>query len=213
MIPFKLNSKPFKMPSSWDDARYDQYLKTFDVTPDTTTTDMLSIFLDIDVETLKKSKFSGLDQVLTALSFVNTPLKTDGYCKKVGPYELPGKDKFDIQFEGLDQFEDMRAIMNKLPQQFRTVPEMKLLAEAFPKFVAIYLQKIRDGEYSYSKAVEMEAEVLKMPAKEVVITGGFFYLKLTSLLNGTPKTSPPTPRSPKKSRQALKRSGKRSGCR
>lgn len=206
MIPFKLNGKPFKMPSSWDDARYDQYLKTFDVTPDTTTTDMLSIFLDIDVETLKKSKFSGLDQVLSALSFVNSPIETEGYCKKIGPYELPGKDKFDIQFESLAQFEDMRAVM-------KSMVTFKLIAYAFPKLVAIYLQKIRDGEYSYSKAVEMEAEVLKMPAKEVVITGSFFYLKLTSLLNGTPKTSPPTPRSQKKSRQALKRSGRRSGSR
>lgn len=204
MIPFKLNGKPFKMPSSWDDVRYDQYLKTFDITPETTTTELLSIFTDIDLETLKAAKIEGVEQVLTALSFAAKTMETEGYCKKVGTYSLPGKDKFDIQFESLAQFEDMREIMRKLT-------DFKSIAQAFPKFVAIYLQKIRDGEYSYSKAVEMEAEVVKMPAKEVVITGSFFYLKLTSLLNGTPKTSPLTPRSPKKSKQALKRSGKRSG--
>lgn len=210
MIDFKLNGKPFKMPTSWDDVKYYQYLKTFEITKDTTIPDLISIFTDIDVETIKSAKtIIGLEKVLGAMTFANKPMQTEGYCEKVGKYKLPSnstKKQFDIQLESLAQIEDMKAIM-------KTLTDIKSLAYAYPKFVSIYLQKIRDGEYSYSKAVEMEQEVLKMPAKEVVITGGFFYLKLTSLLNGTSQTSHPTTQIPKKSKQGLRKSVKRSARR
>jgi hypothetical protein len=210
MIEFKLNGKPFKMPTSWDDVKYYQYLKTFDITKDTTTSELISIFTDIDVETIKGAKvIVGLEKVLGAMTFANKPMQTTGYCEKVGKYKLPinsTKKQFDIQLESLAQIEDMKAIM-------KTLTDLKSIAYSFPKFVAIYLQKIRDGEYSYSKAVEMEQEVLNMPAKEVVITGGFFYLKLTSLLNGTSPTSRPTNQNPKNSTRGSRKSVKRSARR
>lgn len=210
MIEFKLNGKKMQMPSSWDDVKYYQYLKTFEITKDTTTSELIYIFTDIDVETIKGAKvIVGLEKVLGAMTFANKPMQTTGYCEKVGKYKLPSnstKKQFDIQLESLAQIEDMKAIM-------KTLTDIKSLAYAYPKFVAIYLQKIRDGEYSYSKAVEMEQEVLNMPAKEVVITGGFFYLKLMSLLNGTNPTSPPTNQNPKSSTLGSRKSVKRSARR
>lgn len=201
MIDFKLNDKKVRIPSSWDDVSMKQYLSILNGEIKDTS-DTIALFTGIDPATIKKATIIGLDKVIGALSFLNTVPDFSKRVDKIGGYNLPK----DIQFESLAQFEDMRAII-------KTCADIKSITNAYPKMVAIYLQKIRDGEYDYSKAMTMAEEVLTYPAKEVITVGAFFYVKLTSLSLGTPATSPPTTQSQKKSKPALRKSVKRSGRR
>lgn len=203
---FKLNGKPTDVASSWDDFTYYQYWRIFNLNDDTA--ELVSIFTGVPRETLLTANLTGFEKIVeiaVQITKAGAP-NWNGDCDQVGPYKLPhNKDgRFDIQFESLGQFEDMRAIM-------RTVTDVKSLTAAHPRFVAIYLQKIRDGAYDPEKAKEMVEEVKAMPAKEVITVGSFFYARLKNLLNGTQTSSPSTKRTPKKQRQASRRSTKSSG--
>lgn len=201
MIAFKLNGKKVSIPSSWDDVTMSHYLSILNGEVNDTTA-MISLFTGISQEALKKAIIIGLDEVIGALSFLNTVPEFKGKPDKVGMYQLPE----NIQFETLAQFEDMRALIKECK-------DIKSVTKAYPKIVAIYLQKVRNKEYDYSRAQQMVDDVLAMPAKEVITVGAFFYVKLTSLLRGTPTTSRPTPQSPKKSKPGLRKSVKRSARR
>lgn len=206
MIDFKLNGKKVQIPSNWDEVSMTIYLHFLNGEAKDTS-EVISFFTGIGPETLRKAIIVGLDQVITATAFIHKVPTFTGVCDKVGPYKLPlDKGKFNIQFESLAQFEDMRAII-------KTCTDIKSVTNAYPKIVAIYLQKIRDKEYDYTKAQQMVDEVLTMPAKEVITVGAFFYVKLMSLLLGTPATSPITTQSPKKSKQGLRKSVKPSARR
>jgi len=102
----------------------------------------------------------------------------------------------DVTIESLGQFEDMRnAMMKKMDIQEHTA--------AYARYVAIYLQKIRDGHYDPAKVEEVQEEVKSFPACEVIAVGQFFFLKLYSLSTGTAKTSQIIPPTPTKSKQDL----------
>lgn len=198
------------MSSSWDELTLNQYCKILNNKGDIFET--VSILASLDYEIVKEAIIIGLDDVLYALPFLNTVPKAPGYTSKVGKYSLPvTKDgKFDIQFESLAQFEDMRSAMNRIPVKdgkYEIVP----LVKAYAHFVAIYLQKIRDGKYSPISAGEMIDEVMAMPALEVISAGSFFFLKLMSLSTGSKASSPPTNQTPKKSKPVSKGSRKSSG--
>lgn len=197
MIQFKLNGKKIQIPSSWDEVTTAQYLQLLELNEDYL--QAVSIFSGVDYETFKKSVVIGLDDLIKTLSFIKNGPDLSKIADKVGGYDVPK----NVQFETLAQFEDMRAIIQKC----KGVMEV---TKAYPQMVAIYLQKIRDKEYDYTKSQLMVDEVLAMPAKEVITVGAFFYVKLTSLLRGTQTTSPPTTQSPKKSKQGLRKSVKRS---
>lgn len=211
MITFKLDGCKLEMASKWSDLKFSQYFKVLNLKGDNIN-EVISICSDLPMETLDRATIVGLESVLAAISFLSTPPEIPGYTPKVGPYSLPGtKDgKFDIQFESLAQFEDMRSVMKRLPVQDSKY-EIMGLTKAYSNFVAIYLQKIRDGKYDPEKAKAMIAEVEEMPALEVICAGSFFFLKLMTLLSGTGTTSPPTNQTPKKSKLASKNSAKSSG--
>jgi len=202
---FKLNGKPINVCTSWDDFTFEQYERILDLKDDDVP-EVVSILTGVDREILEKAEILGLENLLEAARFLKSvpkwPLATD----KIGPYTIPPNKagKFEIQFESLGQFEDMRKAMGKCA----TIVD---LTKAYPLFVAIYLQKIADGVYSYSKAVEMVPSIRRMPAREVMALGSFFYAKLKNLLSGTADNSPsPTP-SQKKSKPDSKSSMKGSG--
>lgn len=213
MIPFKLNGKNLKIASSWLDLTFDQYVKVMESKGGTA--DMIALFTGIDVDVIKKADFTGLDTVIEALSFLKKPYQFDKATPNVGKYKLPlnSKGEFNIQFESLAQFEDMRAVMIKTPDN-----DIVALVKSYAQFVAIYVQKLRDGEYDPDKAIAMIPEVYAMPAHEVITTGSFFFVKLLTLLTGTATTyqkattkklkSKPVTRSSKKSLAITRRSRK-----
>lgn len=202
---FKLNGKFIDVATTWDDFTWRQYYRIL-VMGNDDVSEMVSILTNVPRETLATATILGLEKVLAvASSFKETPA-WDGKCDQLGGKNLP-KNKngeFNIQFESLGQFEDMRAIMT-------TLTDIKTLTAAHPRFCAIYLQKIRDGIYDPEKAREMAEEVKDYPAREVMAVGSFFYAKLRSLLSGTPPSSPSTPQSLKKTKRGSRPSTKSLG--
>lgn len=198
MLKFKLNKKSIDVKSCWDDLTYGDYLRTLDLKP-RDTAEVISIITGIATEQLKKSNISGLEQLIVAAQFMNTLPEFNDKPTKVGPYQLPK----DIALETLAQFEDMRGIMLKTGNT-----PIELL-KSYIHYVAIYVQKIRDGEYDSEKAEDMIPEISGYQAKEVIEAGAFFLIKLLDLINGTKASS----QNPTETRKAStgKRSVKRSG--
>lgn len=198
MITFKLNGKSIEIATSWDELTYQQFYNTMQPLD---LKGLLSVCAGIpNDENLQKAQITGnIDALIAALNFIKKPAVWDKPVLQCGPYKLPinHKGQYNIQYESLAQFEDMRALMAKITGESQ-VDRAKSITELYPSFLAIYLQKVRDGEYSYNKAIEMVEEIKTYPAREVVTLGSFFLVKLTNLLNGTPDSSPTTNQSPKK---------------
>lgn len=204
MIVFRLNSKRVKVASSWEDLTMSQYLQVQKLKDDFL--QLVSICSGLDYEILKKAEIVGLESVIEAVKFVSKPPEIPSSVQKLGKYTIPldSKGQFNIQYKRLDQFEDMRKIMTG-------AKDIGSIIEAFPQFVAIYLQPIRDGQYQFSKAMDMVEEVKELPALQVISLGSFFLIKLLTLSNGTPKTSQNTSQKPKKLKPGSKNSRKSSG--
>lgn len=197
------------MASSWDDLSLHQYIQVLNSKGGTA--EAISICTRKPINEIEKSIIIGLDQVLITISFLRTVPEVPGYTSKVGKYNLPvTKDgRFDIQFESLAQFEDMRAALNRILVKDGKY-DITGLTKAYAEFVSIYIQKLRDGQYEPEKAKAMIPEVMEMPALEVISAGSFFFLRLLSLSTGTAMNSPLTSPMPKKSKPALNSSRKSS---
>ncbi len=185
MIQFKLNNEPIQMPSSWLDLTYGHYLGILENKGGIL--ELISLFTGIDIDTLKKAEIEGLESIIETLSFLKETPEFPASTPRIGKYELPlnSKGEYNIQFESLGQFEDMRAVMSKVPNN-----NALEYTKALGRYVSIYLQKIRDCKYDPDKALFMfDSEVFDMPAHEVIAAGSFFLLRLLSLLNGTQKAS------------------------
>lgn len=194
MINFKLNGKKIQVASSWDDVTYGQYLQIIKIKDDLLK--LVSICSGTDYEILKTANISGLESVIEAMSFVKSPPVFPESITEIGGYSI--HKNFNIQFESLAQFEDMRSIMMAKSE------EKNKVHEDLGMYVLLYLQKIRDKEYDFEKAKAMREEVLNMPALKVLALGGFFLLKLVSLSNGIKANSQATNPNPKKSKQVTK---------
>ena len=203
MIPFKLNGKQLQSPSDWEDLTFGQYVGVME--NKTGTLGYISIFTGIDIETLKKAKIEGLDMIIQSLSFLRVTPKFEGTATNVGKYALPLNSKgiFDIQLESLGQFEDMRAIIMSIPDK-----DLVAHTKAYANYCAIYLQKLRDGEYNPDEAIKMVQDVMNMPAHEVIKAGSFFFLKLLNLLTGMVHSSQNIPQKSKKYKLGSKNSAK-----
>lgn len=205
MITFKINGESKEVPTCWEDLTFEQYLKFFELKDDVL--QLVAIVTGLDYEYIKKATIVGVDRLFEALSFINVHPEIPGYTAILGPYTIPpNKDGvFDIRFESVAQFEDMRHVIRKLPEN-----DIKAHTAAYADYVAIYMQKIKDGEYDANKVSEVKAEVMTFPAIQVISLGSFFFLKLLSSFNGTRKTSPNTSQPQKKTKQDLNGSAKRS---
>ena len=199
-MQFTLNGKKINVIDSWEGLNFAQYLRIIKMGDDMV--ESLSILTGIDYETLKKSKIKGLEKLLYAARFMNKAPKLQEKPTKIGKYKLP--INFDIQFESLAQFEDMRQVMVKLEEG------VYAQAESYAKYCAIYCQKLRDGEYDGQKATDMISEIMTLPALEVISAGSFFFVRLQFLLNGIIPNSRSTPRSRRKA--TGKRSARRSAA-
>lgn len=198
-----LNGKPLELTDSWEKMRFSQYLKLLNVKD---IFDKISIVTGLEPDVLRKAKIKGLNKVLYVAQFMDKEPKFPDKPTHIGPYKLPLNSKgiFDIQFESLAQFEDMRQVMAK------TEPNIISHTESYAIYCAIYLQKLRDGEYSGDKALQMVPEIMDYPASDVIVAGGFFFVRLQSLLIGTrssSQSSAPLQRKPigKRSRKNLVR--------
>lgn len=202
-MKFTLNKKQIEVTDSWEALTFAQYLRILKMGNDIVET--ISILTGLEYDYLKKANIKGIDKLLYCAQFLNKPPQFPDKPTHIGPYKLPlnSAGVFDIQFESLAQFEDMRQIMGKLEEG--VYPH----TEAYAKYCALYVQKIRDKEYSGQKALEMVSEIMTYPASHIITAGGFFFVKLSILLNGTQSNSPNT--APHRKKSTGKRSAKSSG--
>ena len=201
MINLKLNGKTLKVPASWEDVTFDQYIKY--LRSDGNNLKVVSIFTEIPEDVLlnPKTEIVGFDNIITALDFLNDKPEFE-ITYKLGKYTIPK----DITFESPAQYFDMKACMIN-------AADVISCTEKYADILAIYVQKIRDGAYDQEKAKAMVPDIMKMPAGEVLSAGSLFIVKLLNLSKNTPKTSLKQVTKSKKSRQGLTSSRKRSARR
>jgi hypothetical protein len=199
-----LNGEPIKIIDSWEKTTLAQYLRIMKCKNDTA--ELLSIITGLEYELLKKANIKGLDKLLFAASFINTAPVIPTKVEKIGGFKLPLNHKgiFDIQFESLAQFEDMRTVMDATDTKSPVA-----ITESYAKYCAFYVQKLRDGEYDGGKALAMLDEIHTYPALEVIAAGSFFLVRLWSLLRGTQATSQSS--APSRKKRTGKPSRKSSG--
>jgi hypothetical protein len=181
--------------TDWNELTFEDYLNLFTLSGDLT--DLLAYFIGIDKATLSKARISGLETILIALEFIQTPptweRKPDMFMGEVMPK--------DITFQALAPYIDCRHILQQTAGK-----DLKEFVQEYPKYCAIYIQAIRSGweGYDYDKALELVPEVMEQPAWEVVGLASFFIAKLTSTKNNTEKNSPQGATHRKKSKRGLK---------
>jgi hypothetical protein len=180
MITFKINGKPYQIPTQWDDVTYQQY---FDLIRSKTLTDHISIFTGIPRETLESAELKNLEKISLALSFLSFTPKMDR-TKMVGPYVMPE----DVTIQSLGQFEDLRGLMAKTPKDLSTLEASEELSELYLHACAVYVQKIKDGKYDWNKTYTVRDELRNYSAMEVIGTGAFFLFRP---LNTSPTTMNP----------------------
>jgi hypothetical protein len=176
MITFKINKKPYSIPTCWSDVTYRQYM---DLLHAETITDQIAIFTGISRETLEQAELKNLEAIVVALSFLGVaPDNGFTFSRMVGPYAMPQ----DITIQSTGQFEALRSLLMKRPDP-KNEPEK--FADFCLHACAIYCVKVRDGKFDGSKVDEMKQELKNYSCAEVIGTGGFFLYRPLNLSRHT----------------------------
>lgn len=176
-----------EIPTSWSQVPFKQFLKLSDCGQDYVK--ILSLFLGLDHETVRKAKISGLDTVILSLNFLATqpPLEIP---KTILGYDIPK----DLGFETVGQFMDLK----KYVETSRGLTPAEQL-ERYTLYCAMYATK----PYDWQKAEAMAEQFLDAPASEVLAVGHFTLMKLIGLTAPMQKHSPKANTRWKSFRQAL----------
>lgn len=183
MITFKINSVKYEIPTAWADVTYSQYVGLLDA--ENTLLYYIHFFTGIPKETLEKATLKNLEVISLALSFLTIPPKFESKAVHVGPYPMPA----DVTIESLGQFEDLRGLLTKLPEDLTTKESQKKVSDLYLEACAIYCQKIRDSKYNNLKVSEVKEELKGYSCMEVLQTGAFFLFRPLTLSMPTPKRS------------------------
>lgn len=188
MITIKINSEPYDMPTSWDDLQFHQYNTLLNATENTEWTELMAKWLGLDYVAFQGATVIGLEPVMAAMSFVSVPpVWGTENPKRVREFLLPG----NITLETVIQYEHMK-------KYALAAKGFKEKVSDYPLIVAIYCQKIRDGEYNFSKAQALADEFQKANAREIIEAGNFFLIKLNHLNSGSQPSSPSPSQTQKK---------------
>lgn len=152
------------IPLSWKEVTFEQFIKLAEARQDFAA--ILSVFTDIEPETLRKAQITNLPLIMDALSFIDKqPLDTTIPDSILG-YKLPK----NLEAETIAQFEDLK------------LEAMEVKDKGLSKYTvitAIYLV----NPYDYNQAVELSSELLKAPCQEVVAIGNFTLQRLIDWKN------------------------------
>jgi hypothetical protein len=175
------------IPMRWEEVSFKQFLELSKAGNDFAK--IISVFTDIEPETLRKAEIKNLDKLLTAITFINT--KPEPVIpKEILGYPVPK----DLGFESIGQIEDIKDELKKI--QGQPIEEQIKL---YPLFCAVYACK----PYDWNKSLEMQEQFLNAPCLEVLGIGNFTLMKLIGLnLNIGPIYRKPNTRL-KKFKQAL----------
>lgn len=195
MIVFKISGKKVNMPTRWEDVSYLDYIKL--LRSRNSLKDYISIFADIPIETLENAIITNLESISLALSFLTITPQFDR-TPIVGKYVLPS----DVTLKSVGQFEDLRALLQKYPHnkdgEALTIEQNELFCDLCLTACSIYVQKVKDGKYDYTKVEAVKEELKSASCAEVIGTGAFFLFRPMNI-------SPPTMSRYQRSVTALKR--------
>lgn len=183
VITFKTLGKSWKCPTNWSDVTYSQYL--FHTYP-RTLAEMISLYSGIPRETLEASTLKGLEKINIALIFMSIAPEFKR-TEVVNNTVLPS----DPTIESLGQFEDLRALLNKLPKKQMKdfeYEDWETYSNLCLEACAIYMQKVKDGKYDYSKVPIVKEELKNASCMEVIGTGAFFLFRPLNI--SPPSTNP-----------------------
>lgn len=182
MITFKVNSEKHQFPTVWDEVTYSQYIRL--LTAPNSLPHYIHIFTGIPLETLQKAELKNLEKISLALSFLTISPKFDTDAKPskmVGPFVLPK----DVTLSSLGQFEDLKALLNRMPKDLLTIENQLLISDLYLEACAIYTQKVRDGVYDNLKVPEVKELLKNYSCMEVTQTGSFFLFRPLHILTNT----------------------------
>ena len=183
MITFKISGAKHQIPTAWGDVTYGQYVAL--LTLPNSLLHQTHLFTGIPLETLAKAELKNLEKIALALSFLNISPKVEPGPKNIDKYYVPK----DVTLESLGQFEDLRGLIMKKPEDLSTVENNLLWADLCLEACAIYCQKLRDGSYDSTKVPGMKEELKGYSCMPIIQTGAFFFGKLLSILTNTPNRS------------------------
>lgn len=182
MIVFKINGVKYNLASCWDEVTYYQYIRL--LSAPNSLPHYIHIFTGISLETLEKAELKNLERISIALSFLTISPKFDTDAKPskmVGPYVLPK----DVTLSSLGQFEDLKALLNRMPKDLTTTENQLLISDLYLEACAIYTQKVKDGAYDNLKVPEVKELLKNYSWMEVTQTGSFFLFRPLHILTNT----------------------------
>lgn len=177
--------KQADIPTGWDQVKFKDFLSL-----DGSVNKALSIFTGIDEKTLKKASITGLEKLISTLSFLGTDVPLFNFPKKIlNEYDVP----YDIGFESWGQYVDLKTELDK------GLKGLELLKQ-YPMFCAIYTMK----DYDFTLAEKRAEHIQNAPCTEVMAVANFMLTKLAALNLTTQNNSLPEGTLLRKFRLALK---------
>jgi len=167
-VTFQTNRTHFvrTIPTRWEEVTFKQYIDIQNAGDDYVK--LLSVFTGMDHDIIRKSSVASIDVVLSALSFIYTPMPME-LPEKIMGYQVPK----DLGFKTVAQFQDIRDDL-----RVKRTPEEQILR--YPVYCATYALE----EYDWRKAESMQNEFMLAPAPEVLAVGNFILRKLVGLRIG-----------------------------
>ena len=150
-----------EIPIKWKEVTFGQFLKISKLKE---TSEILSLFLGIEEETLKKAKIHNLETILSLLSFLREEMDLQVPDTCMG-YKIPK----NLELETIGQFEDLKLEAQDLKD-----------FEKYALFCGIYAS----SPYDYKNAEELKETFMNAPCEEVMAIGNFTLLKLVELTSG-----------------------------
>jgi hypothetical protein len=174
-----------EIPIRWEDVKFKDFLEL-----DGTVSKALSIFTEVEESILKKANITGLEKLISVLSFLSTDVPLFNFPKKLqGEYDVP----YDIGFEQWGQYVDLKTEMDK------RLTGVDLLKQ-YPLFCAIYTMK----DYDFKLAEKRADQIMNAPCTEVMAVANFILVKLAALNLNTKSNSLPEGTPLRKFRLALR---------
>ena len=173
------------VPVKWEEVKFKDFIQL-----DGNMSKALSIFTGIDEPTLRKANITGLEKLITVLSFLSTEVPLFNFPNTLmGEYEVP----YDIGFWQWGQYMDLKRELDK------RLEGLELLKQ-YPLLCAIYTMK----DYDFELAEKRAEHLLNAPCTEVMAVANFMLTKLIALRSSTKKDSLLADTPLKKLRLALK---------
>lgn len=172
MLKLKIDDKEIKMPTSWLETTFRQYVEI--VTGKSDFWWGLSVITNVPYETLMKYNFSeGMDTIVHAASFLNKWEGIDEYPKKCGPYLLGDSITTGNQLTAITQEIEMVGQSKDMGEQLQQLCTI----------AAIYCQGVYEP-FDKEKAFYLSKQFQEYPCIDVLSCGNYFQAKAIAIASG-----------------------------